>query len=128
MALRRNVILRRPRQRPSRRTRDARSRAWWRISSLRSAGLLLLLMLGVASAAKLLVAGMQAPSNWGEDYKKTFDALYPELARAHGVALYPFFLDGVAMEPALNQPDGLHPNARGVAALVDRIAPHVAKL
>jgi acyl-CoA thioesterase I len=81
-----------------------------------------------ASGAKLLLAGMLAPPNWGEAYKKRFDALYPELAKAHGVALYPFFLDGVAMEPTLNQPDGLHPNARGVAALVDRIAPHVAKL
>jgi acyl-CoA thioesterase I len=81
-----------------------------------------------ASGAKLLLAGMQAPPNWGEAYKKRFDAMYPELAKAHGVALYPFFLDGVAMEPGLNQPDGLHPNARGVAALVDRIAPHVAKL
>ena len=81
-----------------------------------------------ASGAKLLLAGMQAPPNWGEAYKKRFDALYPELAKAHGVALYPFFLDGVAMEPALNQPDGLHPNARGVTALVDRIAPFVTKL
>jgi len=81
-----------------------------------------------ASGAKLLLAGMQAPPNWGTAYKKRFDALYPELAKAHGVALYPFFLDGVAMEPGLNQPDGLHPNARGVAALVDRIAPYVAKL
>lgn len=81
-----------------------------------------------ASGAKLLLAGMRAPPNWGEAYKKRFDALYPELAKAHGVELYPFFLDGVAMEPALNQPDGLHPNARGVAAVVDRIAPYVAKL
>jgi acyl-CoA thioesterase I len=81
-----------------------------------------------ASGAKLLLAGMQAPPNWGEAYKKRFDALYPELAKVHGVALYPFFLDGVAMEPALNQADGLHPNARGVTALVDRIAPYVEKL
>ena len=81
-----------------------------------------------ASGAKLLLAGMRAPPNWGEAYKKRFDALYPELAKAHGVALYPFFLDGVAMEPDLNQPDGLHPNARGVARCVDRIAPYVAKL
>jgi acyl-CoA thioesterase-1 len=81
-----------------------------------------------ASGTKLLIAGMLAPPNWGNAYKQRFDALYPELAKAHGVALYPFFLDGVAMQPALNQPDGLHPNARGVAALVDRIAPHIAKL
>jgi len=81
-----------------------------------------------ASGAKLLLAGMRAPPNWGDAYQQRFDALYPELAKAHRVALYPFFLDGVAMEPSLNQPDGLHPNARGVAALVDRIAPYVAKL
>lgn len=81
-----------------------------------------------ASGAKLLLAGMRAPPNWGEEYQQKFDRLYPELARAHGVALYPFFLDGVAMDPELNQPDGLHPNGRGVAALVDRIAPVVARL
>ena len=87
-------------------------------------------MIGKAKAggAKVLLAGMQTPPNWGEAYQKRFDAVYPELAKAHGVALYPFFLDGVAMEPSLNQPDGLHPNARGVAALVDRIAPVVKKL
>jgi acyl-CoA thioesterase I len=81
-----------------------------------------------ASGARVLLAGMRAPPNWGEAYQKRFDALYPALAKAHGVALYPFFLDGVAMEPSLNQPDGLHPNARGVSAVVDRIAPLVAKL
>jgi acyl-CoA thioesterase-1 len=81
-----------------------------------------------ASGAKVLLAGMQAPSNWGEDYKEKFDRIYPELAKAHGVALYPFFLEGVAMRPELNQPDGIHPNGRGVAALVERIAPVVAPL
>ena len=81
-----------------------------------------------SSGAKVLLAGMQAQANWGKDYQQRFDRIYPELARAHGVALYRFFLDGVAMDPQLNQPDGLHPNARGVAVLVDRIAPYVAKL
>ena len=81
-----------------------------------------------ASGAKLLLMGMQAPPNWGEDYQHEFDRIYPELARAHGVTLYPFFLEGVAMDPKLNQPDGLHPNEAGVAALVDRIAPYVARL
>ena len=82
----------------------------------------------LASGARVLLAGMRAPPNWGEDYREKFDRLYPELAQAHGVALYPFFLDGVAMVPELNQPDGLHPNRRGVAALVDRIAPVIAQL
>ena len=81
-----------------------------------------------ASGAKLLLMGMRAPPNWGERYQRDFDRVYPELARTHGVTLYPFFLEGVAMDPQLNQPDGLHPNERGVAALVDRIAPYVARL
>jgi acyl-CoA thioesterase-1 len=80
------------------------------------------------SGAKLLLIGMRAPPNWGADYQRDFDRVYPELARAHGVTLYPFFLEGVAMDPKLNQPDGLHPNEKGVAALVDRIAPYVARL
>ena len=81
-----------------------------------------------ATRAKLLLMGMRAPPNWGEDYQHEFERIYPELARAHGVTLYPFFLEGVAMDPKLNQPDGLHPNEQGVAALVDRIAPYVARL
>ena len=81
-----------------------------------------------ASGAKLLLMGMRAPPNWGEDYQHEFDRLYPELARARAVTLYPFFLEGVAMDPKLNQPDGLHPNERGVAVLVERIAPYVARL
>jgi acyl-CoA thioesterase I len=81
-----------------------------------------------ASGAKVLLLGMLAPANWGADYQRDFDAIYPDLAKAHGVPLYPFFLEGVAMNPALNQPDGMHPNARGVAVMVDRIAPLVAKV
>lgn len=81
-----------------------------------------------ASGAKLLLVGMKASPNWGETYEKEFDHIYPELARAHDVALYPFFLDSVAMKPDLNQPDGLHPNARGVARIVERIAPRIADL
>jgi acyl-CoA thioesterase-1 len=80
------------------------------------------------SGAKLLLLGMLAPPNWGEDYKHAFDQIFPELARTHHLPLYPFFLEGVAMKPELNQPDGLHPNERGVAVLVDRIAPVVARL
>jgi acyl-CoA thioesterase-1 len=81
-----------------------------------------------ASGAKVLLAGMLPLANWGEEYQDEFKRIYPELAQAHGVTLYPFFLEGVAMDPKLNQPDGLHPNERGVAALVDRIAPIVAGL
>jgi acyl-CoA thioesterase I len=81
-----------------------------------------------ASGAKILLLGMLAPSNWGAAYEHEFDQIYPDLAKAHGVPLYPFFLDGVAMNPALNQADGMHPNERGVAIMVDRIAPLVATL
>jgi len=81
-----------------------------------------------ATGAKMLLLGMLAPSNWGPQYEGEFDRIYPELAKAHDVPLYPFFLDGVAMDPALNQADGLHPNERGVAILVDHIAPLIAKM
>jgi acyl-CoA thioesterase-1 len=81
-----------------------------------------------ASGARVLLLGMLAPPNWGEEYRSAFDRIFPELARSHAVPLYPFFLEGVAMNPELNQPDGLHPNERGVAVLVDRIAPVVAGL
>ncbi|HEU0216260.1 MAG TPA: arylesterase [Stellaceae bacterium] len=81
-----------------------------------------------ASGAKILLLGMQSTTNWGAEYERAFDNIYPELAKAHDVPLYPFFLDGVAMNPALNQPDGMHPNEHGVAIMVDHIAPLVAKM
>ncbi|MGH7061756.1 MAG: arylesterase, partial [Stellaceae bacterium] len=62
------------------------------------------------------------------EYDHAFDDIFPELARAHHVPLYPFLLEGVAMKPELNQPDGLHPNERGVAVLVERIGPIVESL
>jgi acyl-CoA thioesterase-1 len=77
---------------------------------------------------KVLLLGMKAPSNWGADYQAAFDAVFPALAERHHVPLYPFFLDGVALDPALNQPDGLHPNARGVEVIVNRIGPYVLRL
>jgi len=80
------------------------------------------------SGAKLLLAGMLASRNMGADYQSKFDAIYPDLARAHEVALYPFFLDGVAARPELNQQDGLHPTKDGVAVIVSNILPHVTKL
>ncbi len=81
-----------------------------------------------AEGIAVLLAGMLAPRNLGADYVEAFDAVYPRLAEAHGVALYPFFLDGVAMQPELNQADGIHPNAAGVALLVERILPSVVRL
>jgi acyl-CoA thioesterase-1 len=83
-----------------------------------------------AKAAHLpvLLAGMRAAPNLGADYDHAFEAIYPALAASYGVALYPFFLDGVAGDPALNQPDGLHPTAAGVAVIVKRILPAVEEL
>jgi len=74
---------------------------------------------------KALLVGMRAPPNMGEDYVRSFDAIYPDLAREHAVPLYPFFLDGVAGAPNLNQPDGMHPTAAGVEEIVRRILPVV---
>ncbi len=76
----------------------------------------------------VLLAGMKAPPNMGRNYVEAFDGIYPRLAEKHGVALYPFFLEGVVAVPALNQADGIHPNARGVAVVVERILPHVKQL
>lgn len=77
---------------------------------------------------KVLLAGMYAPRNYGADYAREFDAVYPRLAAKYNAAFYPFFLDGVAGDPALNQGDMLHPNERGVAVLVDRLGPIVKRM
>ncbi len=76
----------------------------------------------------VLFTGMRAPPNYGSDYQDEFDGLYPDLAKRLDVAFYPFFLDGVAAQAALNQSDGIHPNADGVAVIVERILPHVESL
>ncbi len=76
----------------------------------------------------VLLTGMQAPPNLGRDYGRAFADLYPRLAAKHGVVLYPFFLDGVAADPALNQDDAIHPNAMGVAVIVKRIVPYVKRV
>jgi len=72
-----------------------------------------------------LLAGMKAPRNLGEDYYTKFDQLYPELARQYQVPYYPFFLEGVAGKPGLNQVDGMHPNVAGVEVIVQGILPLV---
>jgi acyl-CoA thioesterase-1 len=71
---------------------------------------------------------MRAPRNLGADYARSFDAVYPELASTHRLVFYPFFLDGVATDPKLNQADGLHPNAAGIDVIVVRILPKVEEL
>jgi acyl-CoA thioesterase I len=76
----------------------------------------------------VLLAGMRAAPNLGPDYGRRFDAIYPDLAARNGLLLYPFFLDGIAADPTLNQGDGLHPTAAGVDAIVAGILPKVEEL
>jgi acyl-CoA thioesterase I len=76
----------------------------------------------------ILIAGMRAAPNLGPEYDKSFDAIYPDLAQQYGAVLYPFFLDGVAGDPKLNQKDGLHPTKEGVETIVARIMPSVEAL
>lgn len=77
---------------------------------------------------EVLVAGMLAPRNLGEEYAKAFDPIYKDVASAHDAVLYPFFLEGVALNPDLNLADGMHPNADGVAVMVENILPKVEEL
>jgi len=81
-----------------------------------------------AAHVPVLLCGMHAQRNLGADYVKRFDSIYPRLAKEAGVLFYPFILDGVALNPKLNQADGLHPNPAGVKVIVRRILPSVKKL
>ena len=77
---------------------------------------------------KVLLTGMYPPGNFGPDYSREFHAVFDRLGQRPGVLYDPFFLEGVATDPALNQPDGLHPNAQGVARIVARLLPLVTRL
>ena len=81
-----------------------------------------------AKGVKVMILGMLAPPNLGRDYGERFAAIFPKLAEKHRVPLYPFLLDGVALDPKLNQRDGIHPNADGVRIIVGRLAPLVKQL
>jgi acyl-CoA thioesterase-1 len=76
----------------------------------------------------VLLAGMRAAPNLGPDYQAAFDAIYPDLASQYGLALYPFFLDGVAADQKFLLGDGMHPNAAGVEHMVERFLPTMEKL
>ena len=76
----------------------------------------------------VLLAGMAAPRNMGEDYVQKFDAIYPHLAEKYNLVFMPFLLEGVAADPRLNQPDLIHPNQEGVAIMVSNLLPHIDRL
>lgn len=71
----------------------------------------------------VILMGMLAPPNMGRDYEEQFNKIYPSLSEKYDVVLYPFFLDGVAAEPALNLSDGIHPNEEGISVLVEKSLP-----
>ena len=81
-----------------------------------------------AAHLPILLLGMRAPANWGRHYERRFDAIYPRLAAAYHIELYPFLLEGVALDPKLNQSDLLHPSAAGAALIARRLVPYVRRL
>ena len=87
-----------------------------------------LIMSGAASDAQVgaLLMGMRAPPNPGAEYRQAFDAIYPSLAKEHGAALVPFFLEPVWDKPELIQQDRVHPTAKGIEALVAATVDEVA--
>ncbi len=70
----------------------------------------------------VLLAGMRAPGNYGVEYQNAFDQLFPDLAKQYKIPLYPFLLEGVATNPALNQRDGIHPNTKGVKIISENLS------
>jgi len=76
----------------------------------------------------ILLTGMQAPSSYGQDYQSSFNSIYPQLADEYQIFLYPFFLEGVALNTKLNQSDGKHPNSRGIALISKKIAEKIIKI
>jgi acyl-CoA thioesterase-1 len=77
---------------------------------------------------RVLLIGMKAPPNLGPEYVEAFDGLFPALAKEEAVEFYPFFLDGVITDPSLNQGDQMHPNAKGVDVIVEKLLPYVKRL
>ena len=80
-----------------------------------------------AAGVEIVLAGMLAPPNLGTEYRAAFDAIYPELAKAHNLLFMPFLLQDVAQDSDLNQADGIHPNGNGVAIIVRNLLPYVTQ-
>ena len=76
----------------------------------------------------ILLTGMQAPSSYGQDYQSTFNSIYPQLAEEYQIFLYPFLLEGVALNAELNQSDGKHPNSKGIALISKKIAEKIKNI
>ena len=76
----------------------------------------------------ILLTGMQAPSSYGQDYQSSFNSIYPQLAKEYEIFLYPFLLEGVALEPNLNQSDGKHPNEQGITLISKKIAEKIKNI
>jgi len=72
---------------------------------------------------KIIIAGMMAQESYGISYRKKFNSIYPELSKKYKITLYPFLLEGVALKPKMNLPDGKHPNIRGIEEIANRIYP-----
>jgi acyl-CoA thioesterase I len=80
------------------------------------------------ASATVVLAGMKLPPNYGADYTKRFEAMYPALAKQYRLTLIPFFLDGVAGRPSLNQGDGIHPTSEGHRIIADKVLETVKPL
>ena len=81
-----------------------------------------------AGGARVLLTGLRVPPNYGEGYAREYAEAFAEVARREKTPLMPFLLDGVAADPRLNQPDGIHPNAAGHRVIADRVWPHLKPL
>jgi len=77
---------------------------------------------------KIILAGMLAPTSHGTNYKKEFDQIYPELSKKYSLLLIPFLLEGVALNPELNQSDGIHPNEKGTLVISETIKKSILKI
>ena len=76
---------------------------------------------------KIIIAGMVAPTTHGTEYKKEFDAIYPKLSKKYNLPLIPFLLEGVALDPSLNQQDGIHPNKEGTIVISKTLRKFIEK-